>query len=56
VLEDRDAPIVPTADSSMLSSGIIEDAKLVVYKGAPHGMCTTHKDKVNKELLASIKA
>jgi non-heme chloroperoxidase len=26
-----------------------------VYKGAPHGMCTTHKDNVNEELLAFIK-
>ena len=26
-----------------------------VYKGAPHGMCTTHKDQVNEDLLAFIK-
>jgi hypothetical protein len=31
-------------------------AKLVVYKGAPHGMCTTLQDKVNDELLACTKA
>jgi non-heme chloroperoxidase len=47
---------VPTAYSAMLSSRISKNAKLVVYKGAPHGMCTTHKDKVNEELLAFIKA
>jgi non-heme chloroperoxidase len=29
---------------------------LKVYPGAPHGMCTTLKDKVNEELLAFIKA
>jgi non-heme chloroperoxidase len=29
---------------------------LKVYKGAPHGMCTTLKDQVNEELLAFIKA
>ena len=40
----------------MLSSEIIMNVKLVVYKGAPHGMCTTLKDKVNEELLAFIKA
>jgi len=28
----------------------------VIYKGAPHGMCTTLKDKVNDDLLAFIKA
>ena len=40
----------------MLSSEIIKNAKLVVYKGAPHGMCTASKNEVNGELLAFIKA
>ena len=31
-------------------------AKLVVYKGAPHSMCTTLKDRVNEELLGFIKS
>ena len=56
VLHGDDDQIVPIADSALLSSKIIKNAKLVVYKGAPHGMCTTHKDKVNEELLAFIKA
>ena len=34
---------------------IIKNAKLVIYKGAPHGMCTTLKDRVNEELLAFVK-
>jgi len=38
------------------SSKVIKNAKLVVYKGAPHGMCTTLKDKVNEELLGFIKS
>jgi hypothetical protein len=32
-----------------------KNAKLVVYKGAPDGVRTTLKDKVNEELLAFIK-
>jgi non-heme chloroperoxidase len=48
--------IVPIADSAMLSSKIVKDAKLEVYKGAPHGMCTTLKDRVNKDLLDFIRA
>ena len=40
----------------MLSSKLIKDATLKVYKGAPHGMCTTLKNEVNEELLAFIKA
>jgi non-heme chloroperoxidase len=39
-----------------LSAKIVKDSKLVVYKGAPHGMCTTLKDRVNEELLAFFKS
>ena len=39
----------------MLSSKMIEGATLKVRKGAPHGMCTTLKYPVNKELLAILK-
>jgi non-heme chloroperoxidase len=56
ILHGDDDQIVPIADSAMLSSKIVKDAKLIVYKGAPHGMCTTEKDRVNADLLAFIKA
>jgi non-heme chloroperoxidase len=56
VLHGDDDQIVPYADSALISSKIIKNAKLVIYKGAPHGMCTTLKDRVNEELLAFIKA
>jgi non-heme chloroperoxidase len=39
----------------MLSSKLVKGATLKVYKGAPHGMCTTQKDDVNADLLAFIK-
>jgi len=55
VLHGDDDQIVPIADSALLSSKIIKNAKLVVYEGAPHGMCTTLKDRVNAELLAFFK-
>jgi pimeloyl-ACP methyl ester carboxylesterase len=47
VLHGSDDQIVPIADSAMLSSKIVRDAKLVVIDGAPHGLCTTHKDRMN---------
>jgi non-heme chloroperoxidase len=40
----------------MLSSKLVKNAQLKVYKGASHGMCTTEKDKVNADLLSFIKA
>jgi len=55
VLHGDDDQIVPIADSALLSSKIIKTAKLVIYEGAPHGMCTTLKDRVNAELLAFFK-
>jgi len=55
VLHGDDDQIVPIADSALLSSKIIKDARLVIYEGAPHGMCTTLKDRVNAELLAFFK-
>jgi non-heme chloroperoxidase len=56
VLHGSDDQNVPIAATSMLSSKIIKDAKLVVYDGAPHGMCTTLKDRVNEELLNFIQS
>jgi non-heme chloroperoxidase len=56
VLHGDDDQIVPFADSALLSSKLIKNAKLVVYQGAPHGMCTTLKDRVNEELLAFFKS
>jgi non-heme chloroperoxidase len=56
ILHGDDDQIVPIADSAMLSVKLDKNAKLKVYKGAPHGMCTTHKDQVNDDLLAFIKS
>jgi non-heme chloroperoxidase len=41
--------------SAHLSSKLVKNSVLKVYPGAPHGMCTTLKDKVNEDLLSFIK-
>jgi non-heme chloroperoxidase len=56
ILHGDDDQIVPIADSALLSAKIVKGATLKVYQGAPHGMCTTHKDRVNEDLLAFIKS
>ena len=56
ILHGDDDQIVPIRASALLSSKIIKDAKLKIYKGAPHGMCTTLKDEVNADSLALIEA
>ncbi len=55
VLHGDDDQIVPYADSALLSSKLIKGATLKIYKGAPHGMCTTLMDRVNVELLGFFK-
>ncbi len=55
VLHGEDDQIVPIGDSALLSAKLIKTATLKVYKGAPHGMCTTLKDRVNEELITFIK-
>jgi non-heme chloroperoxidase len=55
ILHGDDDQIVPIDDSARLSAKIVKDAALKVYPGAPHGMCSTHKDHVNADLLAFIK-
>jgi non-heme chloroperoxidase len=56
VLHGDDDQIVPIGASALLSSKLIKGAILRVYEGAPHGMCTTHKDRVNAELLSFFRA
>src|SRR6516164_1722510 len=55
IIQGDDDQIVPIGASAMLSSKIVKNATLKVYKGAPHGMCTTLKDRVNADLLEFIK-
>jgi non-heme chloroperoxidase len=56
ILHGDDDQIVPIAASALLSAKLVKNAQLKVYKGAPHGMCTTEKDKVNADLLAFLKS
>jgi non-heme chloroperoxidase len=56
ILHGDDDQIVPIAAAAMHSNKLIRNSELKVYRGAPHGMCTTLKDRVNEDLLAFIKS
>ena len=56
VMHGDDDQIVPIADSALLSAKLVKKGELKVYKGLPHGMCTTHPEIVNPDLLAFFKA
>jgi non-heme chloroperoxidase len=55
ILHGDDDQIVPIVDSAILSARIIKNAELKVYLGAPHGMCSTHKDQVNNDCFNFIQ-
>jgi non-heme chloroperoxidase len=52
IIHGDDDQIVPFADSAPLSAKQIKNAVLKVYRGAPHGLTSTHKNQVNEELLS----
>jgi non-heme chloroperoxidase len=56
VMHGDDDQIVPFADSAPLSAKLLKHGTLKVYPGLPHGLCTTHPDIVNPDLLAFIQA
>jgi len=56
VLHGDDDQIVPIGASAHAAVKIAPKAQLKVYPGAPHGLCSTHKDQVNADLLAFLKA
>ncbi len=56
VLHGDDDQVVPIADSALLSAKLIPGAKLTVLNGLPHGMCSTHHERVNAELLEFISS
>jgi len=56
VLHGDDDQIVPIADSALLTAKLVKNASLKVYPGLPHGMCTTHADVINPDLLAFFQS
>ena len=56
VMHGDDDQIVPIADAALKSIKLLKKGELKVYPGLPHGMCTTHPEIVNPDLLAFIQA
>jgi non-heme chloroperoxidase len=56
VMHGDDDQVVPIADASLLTIKLLKNGTLKVYPGYPHGMCTTHADVINPDLLAFIQS
>ena len=56
VMHGDDDQIVPIAVSALLSEKLLKSGTLKIYRKLPHGMCTTHADLINADLLAFAAA
>ncbi len=56
VVHGDDDQIVPIDASGRAAAKLLKRGSLLVYEGAPHGLPTTHKARLNADLLAFIKA
>jgi non-heme chloroperoxidase len=55
IMHGDDDQIVPFKDSAPLTHNLVKNSQLKVYKGYPHGMCSTHKNQINADLIEFIK-
>ncbi|TIP30399.1 MAG: alpha/beta hydrolase [Mesorhizobium sp.] len=55
IMHGDDDQIVPIADSALLAAELVKHGTLKVYEGLPHGMCTTHPEIINPDLLAFVQ-
>jgi non-heme chloroperoxidase len=56
IIHGDDDQIVPIGASAHAAVKLAPKAQLKVYPGAPHGLCSTHKDQVNADLLAFLES
>jgi len=56
VMHGDDDQVVPIAVGAERSIKLLRNGSLKVYPGYPHGMCTTHADVINPDLLAFVRA
>src|SRR5688572_22376484 len=55
IMHGDDDQIVPIGASALRAAELVKGAKLKVYPGLPHGMCATHPEVINPDLLAFIR-
>lgn len=55
IMHGDDDQIVPIANSALLAANLVKNGTLKVYNSLPHGMCTTHPDIVNPDILDFVQ-
>ena len=54
IIHGDDDQVVPIEATALRSHELIRNSQLKIYKGAPHGLCWTHRDQLNHDLLSFI--
>jgi non-heme chloroperoxidase len=55
VIHGDDDQVVPLETTGKEAVKLLPSGKLEILKGAPHGLCTTHKHQINELLLGFLK-
>jgi non-heme chloroperoxidase len=55
IIHGDDDQIVPIGAAALASAKLVKNPILKIYKGAPHGLTETHKEKLNADLLSFLK-
>lgn len=55
IVHGDDDQLVPIDTTAKAAAKQIKNAKLLVYKGAPHGLPDTHKERLNQDLLNFLR-
>jgi non-heme chloroperoxidase len=56
IVHGDDDQIVPIGASALSAAKLVKNSTLKIYPGAPHGLADTHKDRLNADLLAFLRA
>ncbi len=56
VMHGDDDQMVPCATSAPRAADLLRKGSLKIYSGFPHGMCTTHAEVINADLLAFVQS
>ena len=56
IMHGDDDQVVPIAGSALRAIKLVKHGTLKVYEGLSHGMCTTHPDVINRDLLEFIES
>lgn len=51
-----DDQIVPIGAAALEATKLVKNSKLNIYKGAPHGLTATHRERFNEDVLSFIKS